>query len=103
MTSGLRRRDSPPANAEQVGLDKPTGYLGPGLTHAGNKQACSPELNLNLIAVLISHSTNLWPCGLWLMCVVEWNLARQLATYPSPKQEGLVAERCVRVELFPLF
>ena len=41
-----------------IELDKRTGYLD-CFTHAGGKQARSPELKRNLIAVLISHSTNL--------------------------------------------
>ncbi|MGW4641625.1 Tn3 family transposase [Sphaerisporangium sp. NPDC004334] len=41
-----------------IELDKRTGYLD-CFTHAGGKQARSPELRRNLIAVLISHSTNL--------------------------------------------
>jgi len=40
-----------------IELDKRTGYLD-CFTHAGGKQARSPELKRNLIAVLISHSTN---------------------------------------------
>ncbi len=41
-----------------IELDKRTGCLD-CFTHAGGKQARSPELKRNLIAVLISHSTNL--------------------------------------------
>lgn len=41
-----------------IELDKRTGFLD-CFTHAGGKQARSPELKRNLIAVLISHSTNL--------------------------------------------
>jgi TnpA family transposase len=41
-----------------IELDKRTGYLD-CFTHAGGKQARSPELKRNLIAALISHSTNL--------------------------------------------
>ncbi|MBT2554426.1 Tn3 family transposase [Arthrobacter sp. ISL-5] len=41
-----------------IELDKRTGYLD-CFTHAGGKQARSPELKRILIAVLISHSTNL--------------------------------------------
>jgi hypothetical protein len=41
-----------------IELDKRTGYLD-CFTHAGGKQARSPELKRNLIGVLISHSTNL--------------------------------------------
>ncbi|WP_405148999.1 Tn3 family transposase [Sphaerisporangium sp. NBC_01403] len=41
-----------------IELDKRTGYLD-CFTHAGGKQARSTELRRNLIAVLISHSTNL--------------------------------------------
>ncbi|BAS18419.1 transposase for transposon Tn1546 (plasmid) [Arthrobacter sp. Hiyo8] len=41
-----------------IELDKRTGFLG-FFTHAGGKQARSPELKRNLIAVLLAHSTNL--------------------------------------------
>ncbi|MBN9739351.1 Tn3 family transposase [Pseudonocardia sp. P1] len=41
-----------------IELDKRTGYLG-CFTHASGKQARSPELKRNLIAVLLAHSTNL--------------------------------------------
>ncbi|MGH3863705.1 DUF4158 domain-containing protein, partial [Actinokineospora sp.] len=41
-----------------IELDKRTGFLD-CFTHAGGKQSRSPELKRNLIAVLISHSTNL--------------------------------------------
>ncbi|MFF0144514.1 Tn3 family transposase [Amycolatopsis sulphurea] len=41
-----------------IELDKRTGYLD-CFTHAGGKQARSPELKRNLIAVLLAHSTNL--------------------------------------------
>ncbi len=41
-----------------IELDKRIGYLD-CFTHAGGKQARSPELKRNLIAVLISNSTNL--------------------------------------------
>jgi hypothetical protein len=44
--------------AGNIELHKGTGYLD-CFTHAGGKQARSPELKRNLIAVLISHSTNL--------------------------------------------
>nr|WP_254679021.1 Tn3 family transposase [Arthrobacter sp. 24S4-2] len=41
-----------------IELDKRTGFLG-CFTHAGGKQARSPGLKRNLIAVLLAHSTNL--------------------------------------------
>ncbi len=41
-----------------IELDKRTGYLD-CFTHAGGKQARSPELKRNLIAVLLAYSTNL--------------------------------------------
>ncbi|MEU0478341.1 Tn3 family transposase [Streptosporangium sp. NPDC006013] len=41
-----------------IELDKRTGYLD-CFNHAGGKQARSPELKRNLIAVLLAHSTNL--------------------------------------------
>ncbi|WP_308188379.1 Tn3 family transposase [Nocardia australiensis] len=41
-----------------IELDNRTGYLG-CFTHAGGKQARSPELKRNLIAVLLAYSTNL--------------------------------------------
>ncbi|WP_264159296.1 transposase [Actinomadura rudentiformis] len=41
-----------------IEMDKRTGFLG-CFTHAGGKQARSPELKRNLIAVLIAQSTNL--------------------------------------------
>ncbi|MEO6089760.1 MAG: Tn3 family transposase [Umezawaea sp.] len=41
-----------------IELDKRTGFLD-CFTHAGGKQARSPELKRNLIAVLLAHSTNL--------------------------------------------
>jgi len=41
-----------------IELDKRTGFLD-CFTHAGGKQFRSPELKRNLIAVLISHATNL--------------------------------------------
>ncbi|SFL21829.1 Tn3 transposase DDE domain-containing protein [Streptosporangium canum] len=41
-----------------IELDKRTGYLD-CFTHAGGKQASSPELKRNLIAVLLAHSANL--------------------------------------------
>jgi TnpA family transposase len=41
-----------------IELDKRTGYLD-CFTHAGGKQTRTPELKRNLIAVLLSHSTNL--------------------------------------------
>jgi TnpA family transposase len=41
-----------------IELDKRTGYLD-CFTHASGKQARSPELKRNLIAVLLAHSTNL--------------------------------------------
>jgi hypothetical protein len=41
-----------------IEMDKRTGFLD-CFTHAGGKQARSPELKRNLIAVLLSHSTNL--------------------------------------------
>jgi hypothetical protein len=40
-----------------IELEKRTGYLD-CVTHAGGKQTRSPELNRNLIAVLLAHSTN---------------------------------------------
>ena len=40
-----------------VEMDKGTGFLD-CFTHAGGKQARSPELKRNLIAVLIAFSTN---------------------------------------------
>ncbi|WP_237773918.1 transposase [Actinosynnema sp. ALI-1.44] len=41
-----------------IELDKRTGFLA-CVTHAGGERSRSPELKRNLIAVLISHSTNL--------------------------------------------
>lgn len=41
-----------------IELDRRTGFLDE-FTHAGGKQARSPELKRNLIAVLLAHSTNL--------------------------------------------
>ncbi|MGH3565747.1 MAG: Tn3 family transposase [Pseudonocardia sp.] len=41
-----------------IEVDKRTGFLD-CFTHAGGKQSRSPELKRNLIAVLLSHSTNL--------------------------------------------
>jgi TnpA family transposase len=41
-----------------IEMDKRTGFLD-CFTHAGGKQARSPELKRNLIAVLLAHSTNL--------------------------------------------
>ncbi|WSY18711.1 Tn3 family transposase (plasmid) [Embleya sp. NBC_00896] len=41
-----------------IELDKRTGFLD-CFTHAGGKQTRTPELKRNLIAVLLSHSTNL--------------------------------------------
>lgn len=72
-----------------IELDKRTGFLD-GFTHAGGKQSRSPELKRNLIAVLISHSTNL---GLTRMADVAGS---PTTSWPGPRSGTCERRRCVR-------
>lgn len=56
-----------------IELDKRTGFLD-CFTHAGGKQARSPELKRNLIAVLISHSTNLGLTRMADACGISYDI-----------------------------
>ncbi|MCE7011757.1 Tn3 family transposase [Kibdelosporangium philippinense] len=56
-----------------IELDKRTGLLD-CFTHAGGKQSRSPELKRNLIAVLISHSTNLGLTRMADACGISYDI-----------------------------
>jgi TnpA family transposase len=56
-----------------IELDKRTGFLD-CFTHAGGKQSRSPELKRNLIAVLISHSTNLGLTRMADACGISYDI-----------------------------
>ncbi|MGH3857988.1 Tn3 family transposase, partial [Actinokineospora sp.] len=56
-----------------IELDKRTGFLD-CFTHAGGKQARSPELKRNLIAVLISHTTNLGLTRMADACGISYDI-----------------------------
>ena len=56
-----------------IELDKRTAYLD-CFTHAGGKQARTPELKRNLIAVLISHSTNLGLTRMAEACGISYDV-----------------------------
>ena len=56
-----------------IELDRRTGYLD-CFTHAGGKQARSPEVKRNLIAVLISHSTNLGLTRMAEACGISYDV-----------------------------
>ena len=56
-----------------IELDKRTGFLD-RFTHAGGKQSRSPELKRNLIAVLISHSTNLGLTRMADACGISYDI-----------------------------
>lgn len=56
-----------------IELDKRTGYLD-CFTHAGGKQARSPELQRNLIAVLMAHSTNLGLTRMAEACGISYDV-----------------------------
>jgi TnpA family transposase len=75
-----------------IELDKRTDYLD-CFTHATGKQARSPELKRNLIAVLISHSTNLGltrmadACGISydvLAWTAEWYVRKETLRAANP-------------------
>jgi hypothetical protein len=56
-----------------IELDQCTGFLD-CFTHAGGKRAHSPELKRNLIAVLISHSTNLGLTRMADACGISYDI-----------------------------
>ena len=56
-----------------IELDKRTGFLD-CFTHASGKQTRSPELKRNLIAVLISHSTNLGLTRMADACGISYDI-----------------------------
>jgi TnpA family transposase len=56
-----------------IEMDKRTGFL-ECFTHAGGKQSRSPELKRNLIAVLISHSTNLGLTRMADACAISYDI-----------------------------
>ncbi|MFI0487470.1 Tn3 family transposase [Actinomadura sp. 9N215] len=56
-----------------IEMDKRTGFLG-CFTHAGGKQARSPELKRNLIAVLIAQSTNLGLTRMADACGISYDI-----------------------------
>jgi hypothetical protein len=56
-----------------IELDRRTGFLD-CFTHAGGKQTRTPELKRNLIAVLISHSTNLGLTRMTDACGISYDV-----------------------------
>ena len=56
-----------------IELDKRTGYLD-CFTHAGGKQARSPEVKRNLIAVLLAYSTNLGLTRMAQACGISYDI-----------------------------
>lgn len=56
-----------------IEMDKRTGFLA-CFTHAGGKQARSPELKRNLIAVLIAHSTKLGLTPMADACGISYDI-----------------------------
>lgn len=56
-----------------IEMDKRTGFLD-CFTHAGGKQARSPELKRNLIAVLLAHSTNLGLTRMADACGISYDI-----------------------------
>ncbi|MEU4708174.1 Tn3 family transposase [Nocardia salmonicida] len=56
-----------------IELDKRTGYLG-CFTHASGKQARTPELKRNLIAVLLAYSTNLGLTRMGEACGISYDI-----------------------------
>ncbi|MEZ2390629.1 Tn3 family transposase [bacterium RCC_150] len=90
-----------------IELDKRTGYLD-CFTHAGGKQARSPELKRNLIAVLISHSTNLGLTRMADACGISYDVLAWTAEWYVREETLRAANLAIidyhqRLPLAPVF
>ncbi|MEU0566946.1 Tn3 family transposase [Nonomuraea sp. NPDC005983] len=90
-----------------IELGKRTGYLD-CFTHAGGKQARSPELKRNLIAVLISHSTNLGLTRMADACGISYDVLAWTAEWYVREETLRAANLAIigyhqRLPLTPVF
>ena len=90
-----------------IELDKRTGYLD-CFIHAGGRQARSPELKRNLIAVLISHCTNLGLTRMADACGISYDVLAWTAEWHVREETLRAANLAIidyhqRLPLSPVF
>jgi TnpA family transposase len=90
-----------------IEIDKRTGFLD-CFTHAGGKQTRSPELKRNLIAVLISHSTNLGLTRMADACGISYDVLAWTAEWYVREETLRAANLAIigyhqRLPLAPVF
>jgi TnpA family transposase len=90
-----------------IELDKRTGYLD-CFTQAGGKQARSPELKRNLIAVLLAHSTNLGLTRMADACGISYDVLAWTSEWYVREETLRVANLAIidyhqRLPLTPIF
>ncbi|WP_329430295.1 Tn3 family transposase [Streptosporangium sp. NBC_01495] len=90
-----------------IELDKRTGYLD-CFTHASGKQARSPELKRNLIAVLLAHSTNLGLTRMADACGISYDVLAWTSEWYVREETLRAANLAIidyhqRLPLIPIF